>query len=115
MARLARQISYANAMKMMLTAEPISAQEAKEIGLISEVVPGAQLQTRAEELADVIAANAPLALHSIKKTVLDSHTLGWEEAFKVEMEQSAIVMMSKDAREGPRAFKEKRKPNFVGE
>lgn len=115
MARLARQISYANAMKMMLTAEPISAHEAKEIGLISEVVPGGELQARAEELADTIAANAPLALHGIKKTVLDSHTLPWEEAFKIEMEQSAIVMMSKDAREGPKAFKEKRKPNFIGE
>lgn len=115
MARLARQISYANAMKMMLTGEPISAHEAKEIGLISEVVPGSELLARAEELADTIAGNAPLALHGIKKTVLDSHTLPWEDAYQVEMEQSAIVMMSKDAREGPKAFKEKRKPNFIGE
>lgn len=115
MVRLARQISYANAMKMLLTGEPIDAQQAKDIGLISEVTAVAELQSRAEQLAEVIAANAPLALHGIKKTVLESHTLPWADAFNVEMEQSAIVMMSKDAREGPRAFKQKRRPNFTGE
>ncbi len=115
MVRLARQISYANAMKMLLTAQPVCAREAKEIGLISEVHSADNLQARAEELADIIAANAPLAMYGIKKTVLDSHTLSWEEAFKIEMEQSAMVMMSKDAREGPKAFKEKRRANFIGE
>lgn len=114
MVRLARQISYANAMKMMLTAQPISAQEAKDIGLISELVPQSQLQARAEELADTIVANAPLSMTAIKKTVLDSHTLEWPAAFALEMEHCGTVMASKDAREGPRAFKEKRKPNFTG-
>ncbi len=115
MVRLARQISYANAMKMMLLAEPVSAQEAKEIGLISEVMPLDKLYQRAEEIADRVAANAPLALQAIKTTVHESHTLDWPGAFKIEMEQSAMVMSSKDAREGPRAFKEKRKPEFKGE
>ena len=115
MVRLTRQISYANAMKMMLTADPISAEEAREIGLINEVLPLAQLKSRAQELADKLAANAPLSLQAIKKTVLDSHTESWADAFKIEMEQSAIVMSSKDAREGPRAFKEKRTPEFKGE
>ena len=115
MVRLARQVSYANAMKMLLTGEPIDAQQAKDIGLISEVTAVADLQSRAEQLAEMIAANAPLALHAIKKTVLESHTLPWADAFNIEMEQSAIVMMSKDAREGPRAFKQKRRPKFTGE
>ncbi len=115
MVRLARQISYANAMKLMLLAEPVSAQEAKDIGLISEVMPLAKLYERAEELADRIAANAPLALQAIKTAVHESHTLDWTDAFKVEMDQSAMVMMSKDAREGPKAFKEKRAPVFTGE
>ncbi len=115
MVRLARQIGYADAMKLMLTAQPISAHEAKDIGLISEVLPLAQLQARAEELADTVAANAPLAMSTIKKTVLDSHTREWEEAFRIEMENTGAVMASKDAREGPRAFKEKRQPNFIGE
>lgn len=115
MVRLARQIGYANAMKMLLTAEPVSAAEAKEIGLISEVVPADQLRSRAQELADIVAANAPLALQAIKTTVHESHTLDWPDAFGVEATQAGGVMRSKDAREGPRAFKEKRRPEFTGE
>ena len=114
MVRLARQISYANAMKILLSASPISAREAKDIGLISEVLPMNELMARAEELAETIAANAPLAMRAIKKTVLDSHTLDWAEAFTLEQQESATVMMSQDAREGPRAFKEKRPPKFTG-
>jgi enoyl-CoA hydratase len=115
MVRLARQISYANAMKMLLTADPISAGQARDWGLVSEVLPLAQLQSRAAELAERVAANAPLSMQAIKKTVLDSHTADWNEAFRIEAEQAARVMMSRDAREGPRAFKEKRTPEFVGE
>jgi enoyl-CoA hydratase len=51
-------------------------------------------------------------MQAIKKTVLDSHTLDWADAFALEMEQSAAVMMSQDAREGTRAFKEKRPAKF---
>jgi enoyl-CoA hydratase len=112
MVRLARQVAYANAMKLLLTAEPIGALEARDIGLVSEVVTAGQLLPRAEQLAQTIAANAPLAMQAIKKTVLDSHTLDWTSAFALEMEQSAAVMMSKDAREGTRAFKEKRPAKF---
>ena len=56
-----------------------------------------------------------MALQAIKKTALETHTLPWAEAFQFEMEQAGLVMMSKDAREGPRAFKEKRQPLFRGE
>ena len=70
---------------------------------------------RAEELADRIGANAPLALQGIKRTALETHTQPWQEAFQFEMEQNAAIMMSKDAREGPRAFKAKRVPEFKGE
>lgn len=115
MARLARQIPYAHAMKLLLTAQPVSAQEALQMGLISEVVPADRLAARAEELAEVIAANAPLALRAIKQTVLETHTLGWDEAFAVEMREAGKVMGSRDAREGPRAFKAKRVPVFTGE
>ncbi|MBB3047253.1 enoyl-CoA hydratase [Litorivivens lipolytica] len=113
--RLARQLPYAHAMKLLLTAEPVDAVTAQQMGLISEVVSPDQLQARANELADIVAANAPLAMQAIKRTVLESHTLPWEDAFKLEMEQTGAVMMTKDAREGPRAFKEKRKPVFKGE
>lgn len=115
MVRLTRQLPYAHAMKILLGGEPISAQEALAMGLISEVVPLDQLQARAEHYADNICRQAPLALQAIKRTVLDTHTLPWADAFRFEMEQAGAVMMSKDAREGPRAFKEKRTPDFKGE
>lgn len=115
MVRLTRQLPWAHAMKILLGGEPISAQEALAMGLVSEVVPLAQLQARAEQFADNICRQAPLALQAIKRTALETHTQSWPDAFGFEMEQAASVMMSKDAREGPRAFKEKRKPEFRGE
>ena len=57
---------------------------------------------------------APLALQAIKRTALETHTQPWAEAFRFEMEQAGAVMMSEDAREGPRAFREKRDPEFRG-
>jgi enoyl-CoA hydratase len=115
MVRLARQLPWAHAMKILLGGEPISASEALAMGLVSEVVPLAQLQSRAEHYAQNICRQAPLALQAIKRTALQTHILPWADAFRFEMEQAAMVMMSKDAREGPRAFKEKRHPEFRGE
>jgi enoyl-CoA hydratase/carnithine racemase len=115
MVRLARQLPWAHAMKILLGGEPISAPEALAMGLVSEVVPLAQLQSRAEHYAENVCRQAPLALQAIKRTALETHTLPWADAFKYEMEQAGAVMMSKDAREGPRAFKAKRQPEFLGE
>lgn len=115
MVRLTRQLPYAHAMKILLGGEPITAAQALAMGLVSEVVPLSQLQARAEQVADNVSRQAPLALQAIKRTALESHTLPWADAFRLEMEQAASVMMSKDAREGPRAFKEKREPQFKGE
>lgn len=115
MVRLVRQLPYAHAMKILLAGEPISAEQALAMGLVSELSPAAKLLERAEQLADNVCKQAPLALQAIKRTALESYTLPWQDAFQLEMEQSATVMMSKDAREGPRAFKEKRLPMFNGE
>lgn len=114
MVRLARQLPYAHAMRIMMLGEPIDAQTALAWGLISEVVAPGELLARAEAVAARIAANAPLALQAIKRTVLESHTEPWGDAFKIEDRESVRVMGSEDAREGPRAFKEKREPNFKG-
>jgi len=114
MVRLARQLPWAHAMKILLGGEPISAGEALAMGLISEVVPLTELQARAEHYAQNICRQAPMALQAIKKTALETHTLPWTEAFQFEMQQAGLVMMSKDAREGPKAFKEKRPPVFLG-
>ena len=74
-----------------------------------------RLHERAQEIADVVAGNAPLSMQAIKQTVLESQTQAWPDAFQLEMEQSAKVMMSKDARKGPRAFKKKHPPVFISE
>lgn len=115
MVRLARQIPYAHAMKMMLTAEPITADEALAFGLISEVVPAGRLMERAEELAAMVCRNAPLALGVIKRTVRQTHTMAWDDGFRFEARESAVAMRSSDAREGPRAFRDRRPPQWSGE
>lgn len=114
MVRLARQLPWAHAMKILLGGDPISADEALSMGLISEVVKAEDLQSRAQHYADNVCKAAPLALQAIKRTALETHTLPWADAFHFEMEQAGAVMMSKDAREGPRAFREKRRPDFLG-
>jgi enoyl-CoA hydratase len=113
--RLPRQIPYAKAMEMLLLGEQFSAQEALAMGLLNYVVPHDQLIPKARELASRLAENGPLAIRKIKEGVLRSSGLPLAEAYQIENEVSAAVMSSKDAREGPRAFKEKRKPNFTGE
>jgi len=115
MVRLTRQLPYAHAMTILLGGEPVKAAEAQSMGLVSEVVPLSDLMARAEEVVENVSRQAPLALQAIKRTAIESHTLPWADAFKLEMEQAAGVMMSKDAREGPRAFKEKREPVFTGQ
>ena len=115
MVRLTRQLPYAHAMKILLGGEAISAVEAMNMGLISEVLSADRLMERAQQFADNVCRQAPLALQAIKRTALATHTLPWADAFRFEMEQAGMVMMSKDAREGPRAFKQKRTPDFTGE
>ena len=113
--RLPRQISFARAMEMLMIGDPFTAQEALDMGLLNYVVPRDQLMPKALELAHKLAANGPLAVRKVKEGVLRSSGLPLEQAYQVENEVSAAVLASKDAREGPRAFKEKRKPRFTGQ
>ncbi len=113
--RLPRQIPWARAMEMLLIGDHFSADQALEMGLINYVVPHDQLLDKAHELAEKLARNGPLAVRKIKEGMIRGSGLTLPEALCIEDEVSAAVMTSRDAREGPRAFKEKREPRFTGE
>ena len=110
--RLRRQIPYAAAAEILLTGRHITAQEAKDLGLINHVVPDGGAVDKALELAAMIAANGPLAVEAILKTLRVTETMSEAEAFEWENAHGMAVMGSADAKEGPKAFAEKRTPNF---
>ena len=109
--RLPRQIPYTVAADLLLTGRPIQAPEAKELGLIGHVVPDGEALAKAHELADLIAANGPLAVQAILKTMRDSEGKHEDDCWKADATVGAAVFESEDAKEGPRAFPEKRPPS----
>jgi enoyl-CoA hydratase len=112
--RLPRQLPYAHAMYMLLTAQTIDAETALRWGLVSEVVSPDRLIARADELAQIVASNAPLAMRAIKQTAYETYGLSWEAAHAIEQEHARTVTCSSDAREGPAAFAARRAPVFTG-
>jgi enoyl-CoA hydratase len=101
-------------MDLLLTGRHIKAAEAKELGLIGYVVPDGEALAKAHEIADLICANGPLAVQAILKTVRDSEGKHEDDCWAEDAKVGAAVFASDDAREGPRAFAEKRAPNFTG-
>lgn len=113
--RLVRQLPYTIAADILLTGRHLKAAEAKEIGLIGYVVPDGSAMDKALEIADVIAGNGPLAVQAILRTIRETEGMPEDEAFKIDGEVGMAVFKTKDAKEGPRAFAEKRKAVFTGE
>lgn len=112
--RLPRQIPQAAALEIMLTGDFLDAARAHQLGLVNHVVPPAEVLPRTMELAEKIAANGPLAVQAIRRSVRATLGLPEAEALERELEIGMPVFATRDAREGPRAFKEKRPPKFEG-
>jgi len=112
--RLPRQIPYTVAADLLLTGRHIKAPEAKDIGLVGHVVPDGTALHKAREIAGMIAANGPLAVRAILRTIRDTEGMHEDDAFELDAKVGAPVFSSNDAKEGPRAFAERRTPAFTG-
>ncbi len=110
--RLGRQIPYTAAAEILLTGRHITAREAKELGLIGHVVPDGQALAKAKEIAALIGRNGPIAVEAVLATMRATSGMTEAEAFAWEWERGQAVFATEDAKEGPRAFTEKRDPVF---
>jgi E-phenylitaconyl-CoA hydratase len=112
--RLPKTMPLSAAMELLLTGERITAEEAYRLGIISRVVPPAELMPTARRLAEKICANGPLAVRVTKELAWRGLEMSLEEGLRLYAALGALVRASEDAREGPRAFVEKRQPQFKG-
>jgi len=112
--RLRRQIPFTIAAELLLTGRQMSAGEALEVGLIGHVVPDGQALDKARDLADQIAANGPLAVQAVLRSLRESANLTEAEGLANELELGSSIFLTQDAKEGPTAFAEKRQPRFTG-
>ena len=110
--RLPVQLPYAKAMELLLTGDLIPAEEALQLGFLNYVTD--DIMGKAMEIADKIAGNGPLAVRAIRRSVKECLGKPEKEALRIENEISGPVFQTEDAKEGPRAFMEKRKPEYKG-
>jgi len=112
--RFPRQLPWPLAMELMITGRRIPAAEALRWGLVNRVAPFADLRRTAEEYASAIAKLSPVSVRAIKQSAKATFHMPLDEAFAAQVEYTRRVAMSEDAKEGPRAFLEKREPRFAG-
>jgi enoyl-CoA hydratase/carnithine racemase len=112
---LPRIIGKSKATELILTAEPVNAQEAHRIGLVHRVVPHQDVFSEAEKLATEIASKAPIALQYAKEVVNKGLDLTIEQGLRLECDLYMLLQTTQDRTEGIKAFLEKRQPRFIGE
>ncbi len=112
--RLPRQIPFPHAMEFLLCADLIPAERAMQMGLLNAVVPRAELLDAAYDYARRITANAPLAVQATKRSVWEGLGMSLKDAYRNESAMSSAIFATEDAKEGPRAFAEKRAPRWQG-
>lgn len=112
--RLPRRVPYGVAMEMALTGDPIPAAKALELGLVSRLTPTGQATEEALKLAERIAENAPLSVAASKRVLREMQGRTEEEFWEYQKSFMATVFRSNDAKEGPAAFAQKRKPEWSG-
>ena len=113
-ARLAHILPWAVAAELLLTGNPIKAQEAHRLGLVNKVVPLPELMSTARQYADAICQAGPLAVRGAKRVMLASKHFGLEEALRLESQVADFLFTTEDFVEGTSAFVEKRKASFKG-
>jgi enoyl-CoA hydratase/carnithine racemase len=113
-ARIAHVLPWAIAAEMLLTGNPIKAQEAYRLGLVNKVVPLAELMPTARQYAEAICKAGPLAIRGAKRVMLASKNLGLEDTLKMEAQVEDFLLATEDFEEGRNAFIEKRKATFKG-
>lgn len=112
--RALRNLPYAVAMEMLLTGDPISAQDALRYGLVNRVVPLPELMPTAEAYARRLCEIPPVALRGVKELAIRSQYMHINDGLRLEAALSHILRQSEDSQEAVRAFAEKRKPSFQG-
>jgi enoyl-CoA hydratase/carnithine racemase len=113
--KLIEIIGSANTAQILYTAEPVNAERALHMGMVHEVVPAGKLDQSALAWAEKVSSNAPLSLRTMKKSMRRSLSASNDAWHDDVLELGRIVRSSKDAKEGIRAFLEKRKPNWTAE
>ena len=111
---LPRQIPWVHAQELLLSARPIDAAQALEVGLVNRVVPADELLDTAFDIADAIASNAPLAVRETRRGVRELLGVPLERAYPLQEELGRPLRRTEDAAEAARAFAEKRSPVWSG-
>lgn len=110
--RLPRVVPLARAMEIILLGEPISAQDAYQMGLLNKVVPQGELMNEVERWINTLLERGPLALRAAKQAMLQGLNMTLDEGMQLEQNLFRQMLATEDAKEGPLAFAQKRKPEF---